>query len=361
MTPTTQTTWKFMLSTQDAWSEMLEEIKNAKTSIDFEQFNFYPDNIGRQFITALTERVQAGVKVRLLIDAMGSVGMNQSLYPEVMEHVGIQLRYFNWLLPFSTGNKRTWYFRDHKRTLIIDGKKIFTGGVCIGDFARNWRDTTVVLSGEIVRQAEQSFDQSWKKAHKRTMLMGRKSKSNLDGFSFLTQAPLLRQRYVYYKLIESIKKAEKYIYLTTPYFLPDHRLLRTLISARRRGVDVKILVPEYSDHPIVDRGSHTFFHKVLAADIQIYRYKTMIHSKTAVIDDDWAMVGTLNLDSISLRYNFESAVVATNNKFSKEILTQFDNDIAEDKATELTLHAWNKRPFFHKFLEFFVYPLRFFL
>ncbi len=353
------TTWKFYTTTHHAWEAMLSSILKAEKTIDFEQFNIAPDNIGRQFIEALIQRAQAGVKVRLLVDAMGSVGLGQSMYLEAMERAGIEVHFFNWIFPFSRGNKRTWYFRDHRRTLIIDKKIFFTGGVCIGDPMKYWRETTIEMTGDIITQAQAPFERMWRQAHKKTLRMGDRAKINLEGFSFLTQAPLPRQRYLYRRLIEAIRQSQRYVYLTTPYFLPDNRLLRVLILARKRGVNVRILIPNNSDHPVVDRGSHTYFHKVLSSGIRIHRYRDMIHTKTAVIDGDWAMVGTLNLDNISLRYNFESGIVALNHHFATEIGGHFTNDLQH--ADELTLEMWQRRSYFSQFLEILVWPIRKFL
>ncbi len=354
-----ETTWKFHNTTQHAWEAMLQVIKSAETSIDFEQFNLAPDNIGKKFVETLIERAQHGVKVRLLVDAMGSVLLGQSMYIEAMERAGIEVRFFNWISPFSKGNKRMWYFRDHRRTLIIDKKVLLTGGVCLADPMSEWRDTAVEMTGPIVEQAQLSFENIWKKAHQKTIHMSKEEKMNPDGFTFLDQSPLPRQRFLYRRLIEEIRRAEKYIHLTTPYFLPDNRLLRVLVLAKKRGVDVEILIPKDSDHPVVDRGSHTYFNKLLLVGIRIHRYRDMIHTKTAVIDGNFAMVGTLNLDNISLRYNFESGIIATNPHFTAEIEGHFKNDL--QNSDELTLVEWNKRSYFSQFLELLVWPIRKFL
>ncbi|MES3005756.1 MAG: phospholipase D-like domain-containing protein [Patescibacteria group bacterium] len=356
---TPETTWKFYTTTHHAWEAMISAIRNAQTSIDLEQFNLAPDNIGKRFIEALIERAEAGVRVRLLVDAMGSVALGQSMYIEAMEQAGIEVRFFNWIFPFSKGNKRIWYFRDHRRTLIVDMKTAFTGGVCIVDWVRYWRETTLEITGNIIVQMQSPFELIWKKAHKKSLGMGDGAKTNLEGFTFLTQSPLPRQRHLYRRLIETIRHAQTYVFLTTPYFLPDRRLLRTLVAARRRGVDVRIIIPTNSDHPVVDRGSHTYFHRVLTAGIRLYRYRGMIHSKTAVIDGNWAMVGSLNLDNISLRYNFESGIVASNHHFASEVAGHFMNDI--QNADELTFAQWQKRSYLSQFLELLVWPIRKFL
>lgn len=356
---TNPTTWHFDFSTPAIWEHMLTQIASATSSIELEQFNFYPDNIGQRFVASLIERARAGVTIRVLLDSMGSISLGRSEHLELMQQAGITVRFFNWIFPYSTGNKRTWYFRDHRRTLLIDRKTAMTGGVCIGDQMRGWRDTSVSVEGELVSQISAVFEVTWKKAEKRSLMGSKQGKTNLDGFTFIAQSPLPRQHHLYRSLIEGIRTATKTVYLTTPYFLPDHRLLRVLLTAKLRGVDVRLLIPQASDHPFVDRGSHTYFHKILSSGIRIFRYKSMIHAKTFTIDSEWAMIGSLNLDNISLRYNFESAIVAASSSFAGEIENQFLKDL--NNASELTLDEWNKRSFVSKILETIVWSIRTFL
>ena len=373
-TTRTATEWKFTKTTTDGWNAMLDGIQKATSSIDFEQFNLYPDVSGRRFVDALIERAKNGVKVRLLVDSMGSILLSQSTLPEEMQKAGIQVRFFNWITPFSKGNKRVWFFRNHRRALIIDQNTAFIGGICIGDDMRDWRDTMLEIKSSqfkieaeatgipptVIEQMQVAFEATWKKAHRQSLRMNPgQSRIDADGFTFLTHAPLPRQRYLYYRLVEILRAASQSIYISTPYFLPDHKILRVLILAKRRGVDVRLLVPEHSDHPIVDRGSHSYYHSLLKHKVRIYRYKNMTHSKTVTIDGDSAVIGSLNLDSISLRYNFESGIISTNKQFAKELEDHFHEDILN--ANELTLEEWNSRGFMAKLLEWCVWPIRKFL
>ena len=150
------------------------------------------------------------------------------------------------------------------------------------------------------------------------------------------------------------------MYLTTPYFLPDHRLQRVLILAAKRGVDVRVLIPAVGDHKIVQTGSESYFEFLLNKGVKIFRYTpSMIHAKVAVIDADWAMIGTMNLDNVSLRYNFESAIVTTNPLCVDELRGHFINDLKS--ATEVRLEEWRKRSLVQRFRETLVWPIRKFL
>ncbi len=147
-----------------------------------------------------------------------------------------------------------------------------------------------------------------------------------------------------------MRGAREKIYLTTPYFAPDRRLLRVLKLAAHRGVDVRLLVPDSSDHLFVDFSGRSFFRELLHAGIRIYEYKgRMIHAKTAIVDNDWSTVGSLNFDNISLRYNFEANIVSTDRQFAKELESHFVVDL--HNAKEIILTEWERRSPIFKIIE----------
>lgn len=355
------TVWSFTTSTQEAWQSIMKTCEDAQESIYIEQFLFTPDQIGQQFIELFIKKAKAGVHVKIIVDSVGSFGLGRSMYLDAMEEAGVKVKFFNWMLPFSKNSRTLWYFRNHRRLFIIDRSIMITGGTCIGKRMEDWRETQIKIEGPVVQQAVKVFDQTWKKVYKKhTRSLGTQYKSGIDGFSYITHAPLLGERHVYHRLIDAIRQSKKYVYLTSPYFLPDHRLQRVLVLAVRRGVDVRILMPAVGDHKIVDLGADTYFEFLLSKGVKIFRYMpTMIHAKTAVVDNDWAMVGTMNLDNVSLRYNFESAVVITNPFCVDELKGHFMQDLKVSK--EMDLEEWKTRPLFRKFKELLVWPIRKFL
>ncbi len=354
------TTWKIYTETSHVVEAITQACTEAKTSIYIEQFLFTPDSSNQKLLEILIEKAKSGVHVRCIFDSLGSRQLTQSQYVDELLKAGVKIKFFNWILPFSKHNKSIWYFRNHRRLIIIDKKIMFTGGICFGKRMENWRETQVKIEGAVVDQAHKTADATWKKVYKRhSLTLGNQSKTGLDGFSYITHAPLPTQRFLYHRFIDAIKQARTEILLTTPYLLPDNKLTHALIKAKKRGVTVKILIPYKSDHPLVDLASTTYFHQLLEKEIEIHRYPDMIHAKTAVIDSDWSMLGTLNLDNVSLRYNFECALMSTSVAFTKELKDIFMNDI--QKATKLELDAWNKRPLTKKILEMLVRPIRKFL
>jgi cardiolipin synthase len=325
----TPTVWSFTTSTKEAWQTILKTCEQAKESIYIEQFLFTPDQVGQQFIELFIKKAKEGVHVKLIVDSVGSFGLGRSLYLDAMQEAGVKIKFFNWMLPFSKNSRTLWYFRNHRRLVIVDRTVMITGGTCIGKRMEDWRETQIKIEGPVVQQAVKVFDQTWKKVYKKhTHSLGTQYKSGIDGFSYITQAPLLHERHIYYRLIDAIRQAQKCVYLTSPYFLPDHRLQRVLVLAAKRGVDVRVLIPATGDHKIVQTGSESYFEYLLNKGVKIFRYTpTMIHAKTTLVDDDWAMVGTMNLDNVSLRYNFESAVITTNPLCVDELREHFINDL----------------------------------
>jgi cardiolipin synthase len=366
-----ETQWKLYTDSQETWQAMLTACTNAKENIDLEQFIFVDDAIGKQIIDVCAERAHAGVRVRFLWDAAGSFSFFGSAIVEELKKKGIELIFFKTLVPgfFKIPNYRSWYFRDHRRTLVIDGKVGFTGGIGVWEKLRTWRDMHVEIRGPVVHDMQKSFNRMWARAKEEKVhriekkLQKKAAKEHLKKtgeFIYETNSPLPRRRFIYTRLIEAIRSAQKSIYITNPYFVPTQRLLRVLCLAAHRGVDVRLILPEASDHPVVDLGARSYFQKLLRAGVKIYLFQgKMIHSKTIIVDEEWSSIGTQNLDRISLLYNFEANIISTNKWFSAELAEHFWKDMADSKET--TLEAWEKRIFLMKIPEFLVKFVRKFL
>jgi cardiolipin synthase A/B len=363
-TNSNKSVWEFYTSSVEAWDSMLSSISTAQESIELEQFILNYDSVGIRFLDAIKERALAGVRVKVFCDTLGSLSLYRSGIITSLLESGIEIKFFNPFIPWSPDIESLWYFRDHKKLLIIDKKVAFTGGVCLGDEMREWRESTVMISGPVVEQMIGSFYNMWNKSYRKYKFYFRKSKlkdgSNKQEFNYITNSPIPGKRYMYKELIDAIRSAKNYIYLTTPYLLPDHRLLKSITKAVERGVDVRLLVPQHTDSTLVNIASGTFFEELLKAHVRVFRYTdTMIHSKTGIIDGKWSTIGSLNLDNLSLRYNFEGNIVSLNTDFAHALEQQFKNDM--ESSTELTLDQWHKRSYLTKFLEMLVWPLRKFL
>ncbi|MFA6094945.1 MAG: phospholipase D-like domain-containing protein [Candidatus Paceibacterota bacterium] len=349
--------WSFQTSVPKAWEAMLASIEQARESIDLEQYIFEHDSIGEKFAETLIRKAHEGIKIRVLCDTAGSFYMYSSSLPTRMKDAGIEIRFFNHIGLWRIHTIASWFFRDHRKLLIIDGTQSFTGGVGIRDDMAEWRDTSLAITGPIAHEMLGSFEQMWKKAGKKIFFRFKKQKSEYTTWNFITNAPRFQQRRLYHLYIAVIRNARKRIYITTPYFIPDIRMTRVLRLAARRGVDVRIIVPYSSDVAWVDRVSRSYFHTLLQSGIKIYRYlPSFIHTKTAVIDDDWATIGSFNLDSLSFLYNYEGNAVSSDKECVSQLVEHFNNDLTQ--CEELKKETWNKRSFGQKLMEFISLPLR---
>lgn len=355
------TRWKFYNQTDDAWSALKEAFLNARKSICIEQFIFERDEVGQEFFECLIERARAGVKVRVLCDMVGSYGFWASSLPDTLRDAGVEVRFFNVIKPWRVHNFLSWFFRDHRKLILVDSTSGFVGGVNFRADMRNWRDTQIKVWGEITKEMQFSFEQMWNTAGEKKFLKRlRVTKRFIKGFQFLTNSPFPRKRFLYQEVVHALREAKDYVHITTPYFLPDRRLRRIFRICAHRGVDVKIILPEISDVPIVDIASGTYIEKLLRSGVKIYRYQgNTLHAKTIVVDGGWATVGSFNLNPRSLVYDYEANVVSTNEDFSREVEYYFRNDLQISK--ELLLQTWKNRPVLRKLKEILTLPIRRFL
>ncbi len=352
-----EVTTHFYIHAHAAWDAMLDDIKNAQKSIDIEQYIFTIDQIGKKFLDALYERVQHGVKVRILCDAVGSNAFYNSVVPETLKNVGIEVRFFN---PISTWRLINFtftsnFFRDHRKIMIIDGHIGHVGSTCIQVDMADWRDTQVRIKGDLVQDLTATFETLWNNINRGFLMRFSKSTHFVKNFKVEINAPRPGQRQIYQELVSNMRNAEKYIYLTTPYFVPDGRLYRILKLAAKKGIDVRLLVPDISDLTFVDHAGESYFSAALKAGVKIYLYKpSMMHAKTAVIDDMWATAGSFNLDSLSFYYNTETNISSEEAKFIQTLKDHFEADIVNSR--ELTHEDWQQRPLKDKIFELLTWP-----
>ncbi len=352
--------WKLYSNTQEAWEAMFADCENATESIDFEMYIFEVDAIGNRFIELFKKKAAQGLKVRLLLDMVGSYAFYISGLPEELQRLGIQVYFFNPVSPWRITNFTSNFFRTHTKLLIIDHNLVHTGGVNIRDDMSVWRDSSVRLQGELAEEASFIFARMIRIAEQGKFLPFRKPTVYVKNFAFRTNSPHFRQRFIYNELIEVIRNAKKYIYLTTPYFTPDIRLLRVLRLSAKRGVDVRILLPMSSNYLSLDLAAQSYFTLLLKSGVKIFRYTgPMLHAKTAVVDRSWSTIGSFNLDSLSLLFNYELNVVSDSEDFAFELQETFMKDLAH--AEQVSSDKWFKRSFLRKCLEAVTWPIHKFM
>ena len=364
---TSPTTWTLYASNEEVWNAILEDCRNAQKSISLEQFIFVRDDFGQKLVDICIERAKAGVEVRFLWDAAGSFSFWGSNTAESLRKDHIKLLFWGTLVPgyYKVPNLRSWFLRNHRRTLVIDEKIGYTGSICIKDAMKGWRDTNARFEGPIVAEMQRSFDRMWARADDKKHLPKVPQSERDAGFSYITNEPRPGKRRLYHSLIEAIRGAQKYIYITTPYFVPTRRLIRVIRLAALRGVDVRIILPERTDHyPALDIGARSFFNSLFKSGVRIFLYPnkngdTLIHSKAIVVDGEWSTVGSLTLDHVSLLYNFEANIVSTNARFTEELAAMFVRDMHDSK--EVDRGEWTSRFFIEKLPEVAIRLVRKFL
>jgi len=346
---------------KETFHTIFDAVKNAKELLCLEFYIFRDDETGHELSEILKKKASEGIKVYILYDHFGSFG-NPLKFWRSLKRAGVHVRAsrpFKWTSPLQ------YVYRDHKKLIIIDGIKAFTGGLNIANEYRGyhalkkkeaWRDTGIFLEGPIAKALLDIFKKSWR-IWKGIPIDYNKHvepiQSGLPAIPIFASSAKSRRRMrklLYY----SINQAQKSIYFTTAYFTPSRRMLQVLENAVLRGVKVKILLPGKSDVPAAHYAGRASFTKLLKAGIEIYNYDgEILHAKTAVFDEKWSVIGSANLDFRSLRRNDEGNVGIIDNEFGNQMTRIFREDL--QNSNKIMLEKWLQRPLHEKIKEkFFV-------
>ena len=333
---------------------MLAGIAEAKQTICFETFIYYEGETTEQFSIALSEKAQEGVKVHVLIDGLGcDCVYGKSI--QRMRQAGVEVEIYH----MRARNLVNVNQRTHRKLLVIDGRKGFTGGVGIADFWRGnasasdqWRDTHYQVDGPTVAQMQAAFMDNWMKTHA-TVLHGNEYFPLIETqgphrCQMFKSSPMEGSESARLMYLLSITAAEKSILVGNAYFVPDDLVTETLIAAVRRGVAVEILVPGAQlDSKLVRGASRQRWGRLLKNGVKVFKYQpTMFHRKVMIIDDLWVSVGSANFDNRSFRLNDEANLNVFDGNFALEESAAFSRD--KLLAREITFDQWNKRPITEK-------------
>ncbi|MFL5516086.1 MAG: phospholipase D-like domain-containing protein [Gemmatimonadales bacterium] len=347
-----------LINGDEAFPAMLAAIRSARQSIDLESYIFWSGEIATQFADALAERARAGVPVHVVVDWLGSKKIDDELVKRMRRAgvVVVKYRPLRWYT-LARFNNRT-----HRKLLIVDGRVGFTGGIGVADLYRghaqdeeHWRDSQFRIEGPAVSELQAVFLDNWVETDN-PLLDGPAYFPALDSVGpELAQAVLsspgggtegLRLMFLI-----AIASAERSIRIANAYFVPNTLAVDMLVAARRRGVDVEIIVPgPVNDAKLVDRASHAKWGPLLEAGVKIYQYQpTMYHTKVTVVDDYWVSVGSTNFDNRSFRLNDEANLNVLDDAFGRAQGEVFERDRA--RAREVTLDAWRHRPLMERLEE----------
>jgi len=339
---------------------MLDAIKGAKSTINFETYIYWSGDIGQAFADALAERAKAGVKVNVLIDWVGSAKMQDDLL-EAMRASGVEIRKFH---------KPHWYTlaklnnRTHRKLLIVDGTIGFTGGVGIaekwtgaGQDANHWRDSHFRVEGPVVAQFQATFLDNWMKVtgqilHGEQHFPEIKPAGDSDAQMF-SSSPSNGSENMALMYQMALTAAEKSIDLSMAYFVPDEQNRKILIEAMQRGVKLRIITPgKITDTQTVRAASRQTWGPLLQAGAEIYEFQpTMYHCKVMIIDGFMVSVGSTNFDDRSFRLNDEANLNIYDASFAARQTLIFEDDLK--KARRISLEEWEARPLKERALEMF--------
>jgi cardiolipin synthase A/B len=356
------------------YQAMFAAIREARDHINLETFIFDDDEIGRQFSDLLLERQAAGIQVNVIHDSVGAVTTPKAFFAQLRDG-GIQVLEFNPLNPL-TGNKKEWLVnnRDHRKQLIVDGRIAFTGGINISNTyssapsskrsrkkhaqAANptdgWRDTHIQIEGPVVAEFQKLFLDTW--ARQKGEPLATKNyfpelKAQGDQIvRAIGSTPADTNSLIYLTLMSAISHAELEVHLTIAYFAPDPQLLKALTDAARRGVEVKLVLPSYSDSGAIFHLGRSYYTELLRSGVKIYQLRgAVMHAKTVCIDGVWSTIGSSNLDWRSFLHNDEINAVILGRGFAAQMEAMFAADLNESEA--IALDQWRRRSLFLRLKE----------
>jgi cardiolipin synthase len=347
---------KLYLDHEGLYEAMIEEIEGAKERIFVETFLWKADGWGRRFVEVLAKKAREGVEVYAIFDELANLGQPAS-FKRFPEEISL-LRFRGPSGPLSVVNPRTAH-REHRKLLAVDGRVAFLGEFNIGDLFTRWRATHVRVRGEEARSVSRAFADFWN-MHRSDGLpeIPKVGESAWDpSTGLLINDPYRHSLPIRDAHLRALGRADKRLRLTTAYFVPGPAYRESLINTASRGVDVQVLIPERSNHALVDWLGRTFMGELLSSGVRIFEYQDfMIHANTLTVDGVWSTVGSCNVDSLSLFALNEINLEVYSERFASQMEEMFELD--KTNARELTLEAWKNRPPYDKVLQWGIAPLR---
>jgi cardiolipin synthase len=352
----TVTTYSFG---RDLYDDMLAAIERAERQILFETYIWKGDQVGQRFKRALTDAADRGVEVYVIYDGFANLVVSPAFlrFSPRMRVLRYPVYSAGWRF-FDLGR----WGRDHRKILVVDDAVAFVGGYNIGSaYATEWRDTHVRVTGPGVWDLKRAFADFWNLNRrpgngKRPLLLETAAdwEPRIRVHRNLPRQWMFPIRTMY---IEAVSRAQHRIYLTHAYFLPDGDFVDALMTAARRGVDVRLLLPATSNHVVADWLSRGYYDQLLVSGVRIFLFQgAMVHAKTSTIDGSWSTVGTANVDRLSMSGNYEINVEFIDPAMAAAMEQVFATDLTNTR--ELKRAEWEARGVHRRFTEALLAPLR---
>ena len=359
--PATNNKVKLLTNGEEKFPLFLEALREAKDHIHLEYYIFDEDHIGNEIIDILIEKAKNGVEVRVTADDFGSPKLNK--HQSRFDGTGVEFQTF---LPVRFSSLANSNYRNHRKILIVDGKKAFVGGINISDKYINqngvispnnkvyWRDTSVMIEGDSINSLQLHFYLNWMMTEGKKFnisdpkyFYSSKEKNDFSTVSFGLSSPGSDLHSAMEAMVLAITLAKKKVQLCTPYFIPSDEFKTAMMIAVSSGVEVELIIPKKGDSIVVQQASLSFLKPLMKRGVKVYLYeKGFIHAKTITVDDKLAFIGTVNLDYRSFMINFEITSVIENVTLLQQMSVQFDRD--KDDSELLTIEKWENRPWYNR-------------
>ena len=358
---------KLLMSGQEKFADLFSAIRQARHHIHLEYFNFRNDSIGEALFDLLAEKAAEGVEVRAMFDAFGNWSNNKPLRNKHLKAIrkrGIEIVKFD---PITFPYVNHVMHRDHRKIVVIDGQTGYTGGMNVADYYLNglpkigqWHDMHVRIDGDAVRYLQGIFLTMWNRETGQHV-GGAEYFADIDipdeiaeEVAIVDRVPRETPRSISHAYAAAIDSAKQVIRIINPYFVPTKSIRRALKNALKRNVRVEIMIPSVSDVPFTPEAALYFVHKLMKRGARIYLFNGGFHhSKVMTVDDAYCTVGTANLNSRSLRYDYETNAFIFDPHTTRQLNTLFSHDCLN--STRLTKEWWMQRPLRKKIFGWFAH------
>jgi len=341
---------KLLINGEETFEHLFAAINQAKDYICVNFFIVKNDKVGKKFQETLIARARAGVRVYFLFDEIGSNKLSTTYLDELRE-AGVECQSF--------GTNRFWWsrlqlnFRNHRKIVVVDGRDAFLGGLNVGDeylgrserFGK-WRDTHLQINGPAVQALQLVFLEDWFWACDQVPKLSWEANEQQEDqvAAIIPTGPADPTDSWQMLVTEAANSARKTLWITSPYFVPDDGVIKSLQLAAMRGVDVRVMLPNRADHILVWLSGYSYYEQSIPFGVKLYRFQEgFLHQKVMLIDDRIATVGTANLDNRSFRLNFEVTAFISDKTFIQQVRNMLETDFS--KCKEVSVEDFTEKPF----------------
>lgn len=341
----------------DAFPAMFELIDAAQSEVLFENFIFAGDETGKRFADVLSAATQRGIDVRVLYDPVGTMMVSGGSIADILIQKGVNTLAFS---PPSFFDPSTWgriRHRDHRKALTVDGEASIVGGLCISNNwappslgGEGWRDTALLVRGPIAADVKRTFEFMWARANGSDVPIAPEEHRTLSPPAALVVADRPGVQHVAKLYTAMADRSQRSLDITDAYLVLQKSAQDTFCAAAHRGVSVRMLLPGRNNHPLAGAASRNGYESLLQAGVEIWEWNgAMIHAKTAVMDGELTLVGSSNLDPLSMRRNYELNLLVADAVTGARMQEMFELDLST--ATRIELSSWRKRPSWQRLAE----------